>query len=252
MAYWLYKLELKTSESRALKCHTLLTVIMTTRCISCLDPGTQFVNLFARFSSMCMLLAAFLNRIQKKHVTSCPCKRPCKCPGELGANMYNLPALPGTPTAYWHFHWRKGSRICVRRSDSNGVNIYIYTYIHIIYAEARSLLGYVLWQRMGSENILSPSTSLYKISTPSGRMRRTRKACVGRNRKLLESLGVGCVLGCLAAQYEKSQMQPPVCSFRTSDGLVVSAMSSMSEFHLEFSQNAHPIPSQGLKPNFPL
>jgi len=105
---------------------------------------------------------------------------------------------------------------------------------------------------MGSENILSPSTSLYKISTPSGRMRRTRKACVGRNRKLLESLGVGCVLGCLAAQYEKSQMQPPVCSFRTSDGLVVSAMSSMSEFHLEFSQNAHPIPSQGLKPNFPL
>ena len=90
---------------------------------------------------------------------------------------------------------------------------------------------------MGSENILSPSTSLYKISTPSGRMRRMRrmrKACVGR--KLLESLGVGCVLGCLAAQYEKSQMQPPVCSFRTSHGLVVSAMSSMSEFHWNFSK----------------
>ena len=159
MAYWLYKLELKTSESRALKCHTLLTVIMTTRCISCLDPGTQFVNLFARFSSMCMLLAAFLNRIQKKHVTSCPCKRPCKCPGELGANMYNLPALPGTPTAYWHFHWRKGCRICVRRSDSNGVNIYIYIYIYIH-------THYIRWSKISAWLCLVTENGIRKHPQP--------------------------------------------------------------------------------------
>ena len=240
MAYWLYKLELKTSESRALKCHTLLTVIMTTRCISCLDPGTQFVNLFARFSSMCMLLAAFLNRIQKKHVTSCPCKRPCKCPGELGANMYNLPALPGTPTAYWHFHWRKGCRICVRQSDSNGVNIYIYIHIYIhtytLYTLKQDLCLAMSCDRewdQKTSSALQPVCTRYPLQVEEWEeWEGMRKACVGR--KLLESLGVGCVLGCLAAQYEKSQMQPPVCSFRTSHGLVVSAMSSMSEFHWNF------------------
>ena len=86
------------------------------------------------------------------------------------------------------------------------IHVYIHMYIYI-YTRWRKISA---WLCLVTENGIrkhpQPS-SLYKISTPSGRMR--RKACTV-SRKLLESW-----LGCLAAQYEKSQMQPPVCSFRT-------------------------------------